>query len=165
MDLTIRPATAQDYDDLCEIIAEVDALHRKQCPHIFQRPPGPARERAYILDVLADENHGLFVAEIGGRVAGFLHLIAYDTPPVPILVPRRLAMVDNLAVRRDLRRAGIGRALMGRAEAWAREQGAAELELNVFEFNAGAIAFYRSLGYKTRTRRMSKALPPDEFST
>jgi len=158
MDLTIRPATAQDYDDLCEIIAEVDALHREQCPDIFQKPPGPARQRAYILDVLADENHGLFVAEAGGRVAGFLHVVAHDTPPIPILVPRRLAVVDNLAVRRNLRRAGIGRALMGRAEAWARERGAAELDLNVFEFNAGAIAFYHSLGYETRTRRMIKGL-------
>jgi ribosomal protein S18 acetylase RimI-like enzyme len=158
MGLTIRPATAQDYDDLCEITAEVDALHREQCPHIFQKPPGPVRERAYILDLLADEDHGLFVAETGGRVAGFLHVIAHDTPPIPILAPRRLAMVDNLAVRRDLRRTGIGRALMDRAQQWAREQGATELELNVFEFNAGAIAFYRSLGYETRTRRMSKGL-------
>ena len=158
MDITIRPATAQDYDDLCEIIAEVDALHREQCPHIFQKPPGPARARAYILDVLADGNHGLFVAEADGRVAGFLHVIAQDALPIPILVPRRLAMVDNLAVRRDLRRLGIGRSLMDRAEAWAREQGAAELELHVFEFNAGAIAFYRSLGYETCTRRMSKGL-------
>jgi ribosomal protein S18 acetylase RimI-like enzyme len=158
MEITIRPATAQDYDDLCEIIAEVEALHRERCPHIFRQPPGPARARAYILDLLADEEHGLFVAEADGRVAGFLHVIAQDALPIPILVPRRLAMVDNLAVRRDLRRLGIGRALMGRAEAWAREQGAAELDLNVFEFNATAIAFYRSLGYETYTRRLSKRL-------
>jgi ribosomal protein S18 acetylase RimI-like enzyme len=158
MDLTIRPANAQDYDDLCEIIAEVDEMHRQRCPQIFQRPPGPARERAYIQGLLADEDHGLFVAEVDGRVAGFLHVMAHDTPPIPILVPRRLAVVDNLVVRRDLRRAGIGRALMERAEQWARPQGATEIDLTVFEFNAGAIAFYRSLGYETRTRRMSKGL-------
>ena len=158
MDLTIRPAAAQDYDGLCEIITEVDEIHRQQCPHIFQKPPGPARERAYILERLADEDHGLFVAKVSGRVAGFLHLVARDAPPIPILVPRRLAMVDSLVVRRDLRRAGVGRVLMERAEQWAREQGAAELELNVFEFNTDAIAFYRSLGYGTRTRRMSKHL-------
>jgi ribosomal protein S18 acetylase RimI-like enzyme len=158
MDLTIRPATAQDYDDLCEIIAEVDEMHRQRCPHIFQKPPGPARERDYILGLLADEDHGLFVAEIAGQLAGFLHVLAHDTPPIPILVPRRLAVVDNLVVRRDLRRAGIGRALMERAEQWAREQGATEIDLHVFEFNAGAIAFYRRLGYETRTRRMSKGL-------
>jgi ribosomal protein S18 acetylase RimI-like enzyme len=158
MDLTIRPANAQDYDDLCEIIAEVDEMHRQRCPQIFQRPPGPARERAYIEGLLADEDHGLFVAEVDGRVAGFLHVMAHDTPPIPILVPRRLVVVDNLVVRRDLRRAGIGRALMERAEQWAGQQGAAEIDLTVFEFNAGAIAFYRSLGYETRTRRMSKGL-------
>jgi ribosomal protein S18 acetylase RimI-like enzyme len=160
MDLTIRPATAQDYDDLCEIIAEVDEMHRQRFPYIFQKPPGPARERAYVLGLLADEDHGLFVAEAGGRVAGFLHVMAHDTPPIPILVPRRLAVVDNLVVRRDLRRAGIGRALMERAEQWARQQGATEIDLTVFEFNADAIAFYRRLGYETRTRRMGKGLGP-----
>ena len=40
----------------------------------------------------------------------------------------------------------------------AVQQGATEIDLTVFEFNAGAIAFYRSLGYETRTRRMSKGL-------
>ena len=117
-------------------------MHRQRCPQIFQKPPGPARERAYIQGLLADEDHGLFVAEVGGRLAGFLHVMAHDTPPIPILVPRRLAVVDNLVVRRDLRRAGIGRALMERAEQWARRQGATEIDLTVFEFNAAAFAFF-----------------------
>ena len=158
MEITIRPATAQDYDDLCRIIDQVDALHREKVPHVFRKPDGPVRERAYILGLLADRDHGLFVAEVEGQVAGFVHVTVWDTPPIPILVPRRLAIVDNLVVSRDHRRLGIGRALMQEAQRWAIEQGAAEIELNVFEFNEPAIAFYRSLGYETLRRRMGRRL-------
>jgi len=166
MRITIRAATKRDYDALNQIIDQVDALHREHSPHIFQKPDGPPRDREYILGVLADESHGLFVAEAEGpvlsdaegAVLGFVQLTIRDAPPIPILVPRRVAAVENLAVREDLRRAGIGRALMRRAQRWAEELGAAEIELTVYEFNQAAIDFYHSLGYAAASRRMSKRL-------
>ena len=36
----------------------------------------------------------------------------------------------------------IRRALMQKAEEWAASQGISEVELNVFEFNQGAIHFF-----------------------
>ena len=160
MNVTSRPATAEDYGQLCEIIAEVDALHRDRLPEIFRRPGGPARERDYILGILADVNAGLFVAEVGGQLLGFIHVIVRDSPPYPILRPRRFALVDSLGVRQGHHRAGIGRTLMEEAERWARVKGATAIELNVWEFNVGALAFYDKLGYKALNRRMGKTLQP-----
>jgi len=157
-EFTIRQATAGDYDALCAIIDEVDTLHRDRMPHIFQKPPGPVRDKEYILGLLADDNVGLFVAEAEGQVAGFVHILVRDTPPWPVLVPRRLAFVDSLAVGQEFQRRGIGRALMDRAHLWAIAKGAVDVELNVFEFNQPALAFYRALGYETSTRRMVRYL-------
>ena len=158
MAIAVREARADDYDELCAIIDQVDGLHREHLPHIFCQPPGPVRERAYILDLLDDTGVGLFVAEVEGQLAGLAHVAVRETPPLPILVPRRVAIVDNLVVRNDLRRLGVGRALMDRVYRWARAQGAVEVELTVYEFNEPAIAFYTSLGYETSSRRMSKRL-------
>ena len=166
MRIAIRAATKRDCDALNQIISHVDALHREQLPHIFQDPDGPPRDREYVLGVLADESHGLFVAEAAGpvlhhakgAVLGFVQLALRDAPPIPILVPRRVAVVENLAVREDVRRAGIGRALMRQAQRWAEELGATEIELNVYEFNQAAIDFYHSLGYASSSRRMGKRL-------
>ena len=47
---------------------------------------------------------------------------------------------------------------MEAAEAWARQQGATRLVLNVWEFNTGALSFYESLGYNAFSRNMWKAL-------
>jgi ribosomal protein S18 acetylase RimI-like enzyme len=166
MQFAIRAATARDYDALLPIIDEVDALHREQFPHIFQKPDGPPRDRAYILGVLADEAYGLFVAQAEGpdrhraegEILGFVQVAIHDAPPLPILVPRRVANVENLAIREGFRRVGIGRSLIRRAERWAQERGASEIELTVYEFNQDALSFYHELGYNTSSRRMGKRL-------
>jgi len=166
MRIAIREATERDLDELEQIFDVVDALHREHLPHIFQEPDGPAREREYMLGVLADESLYLFVAEAEepvqecakGTILGFVQVAIHDALPVPILVPRRIAFVEILAVREEVRRAGIGRALMEHAQGWAEEQGATEIDLNVHEFNQAAFSFYSSLGYATSSRRMSKRL-------
>jgi ribosomal protein S18 acetylase RimI-like enzyme len=81
-----------------------------------------------------------------------------DASPIPVLVPRRFAIVDSLAVRAAFRRRGVGQKLMAAVEEWAADRGVSDIELNVFEFNGAAIAFYERLGYATRSRRMARTL-------
>ena len=158
MELTIRRATLADYEPVCQVLAEVDALHQQALPGIFQTPPGPVRDREYIASVLADENSALFVAEIAGQLAGVAQVMLRDASPIPLLVPRRFAIVDSLAVRAAFRRRGVGQKLMAAVEEWAADRGVSDIELNVFEFNGAAIAFYERLGYATRSRRMARTL-------
>jgi hypothetical protein len=42
MEISVRKATAKDYNSLCELFDEMDALHRDNLPHIFQKPGGAA---------------------------------------------------------------------------------------------------------------------------
>ena len=53
---------------------------------------------------------------------------------------------------------------MEEAEQWAREREIEEIELNVWERNLGAIAFYERLGYTTVQRRMKRNLRLLKFS-
>ena len=154
--MIIRKATARDYDDLCLLINEIDELHRANVPHVFRESAGPVRDKDSVRGLLADETAGLFVAEAEGELVGFVHMVVRDTPDVAIFVPRRYAVVDTLVVRERSRRMGVGRALMERARNWATGSGASEIELNVYEFNEPAMAFYRSLGYRTLSRKMSR---------
>jgi len=160
--MVIRKATLDDYDELCALIAEVDELHRSNLPQRFREPEGPTREWDYFRSLIADEKVGCFVAEGEGELVGFVHVVVRDSRDIPILVPRRYAFIDSIAVREELRGTGIGRALMERAHEWAGSMGATEMELNVFEFNEEAIKFYRRLGYRAVCREMSRPLQQPE---
>lgn len=158
MEVVVREATMDDYTVLCDLFDEVDTLHRDRLPRIFQRPTGPAREQGYYLGLIADDNVGLFVAEESEKVVGFVHAMIIDTPAIPVLVPRRYAIVDNLVVKSEFQGRGIGRRLMEKIHAWIAAKDAESIELNVYEFNQGAINFYHKLGYEIFSLRMSIVL-------
>jgi ribosomal protein S18 acetylase RimI-like enzyme len=162
MKVRVRKATRDDYTSVCELFDEIDALHRDNLPHLFQKPGGAAREQDYYLDLVADENVGFFVANSGGTLVGFVHAMVRDTPAIPVLLPRRHAIVDCIVVRAGFQDQGIGSRLMDRVQEWAITKGAVSIELNVYEFNRNAISFYGKLGYRTLSRKMSKELIMDQ---
>jgi GNAT superfamily N-acetyltransferase len=99
--------------------------------------------------------HRVWVAEEGGRVVGLLHAFfrpALDKPPE--------VMVQALVIEAAQRSKGIGEALMGVAEQWARESGSATVSLYSGSQRADAHRFYERLGYaRTGTSNlMRKAL-------
>ncbi len=157
MEVTMRRARMDDYQRLCELFAEVDALHVERFPELF-RMAQPARDREYIRQILEDELSAIFVAEAAGELAGFVQVMVRDAPPVEVMVPRRFAVVDTLGVSEKHRRLGIGKALMEKAEQFAAERGAGDVELNVYLFNQGAVRFYEELGYTPERQRMRKKI-------
>jgi hypothetical protein len=107
LETIIREAVAQDYENLNTLIDAVDRMHRDNLPQKFQESEGPVRDRNFILDLIVDESVGLFVAEVEAQIVGLVHIVIRDTPDIPILVPRRYAVIDNLVVKDGSRRAGI----------------------------------------------------------
>ncbi len=81
-----------------------------------------------------------FVWECKGRIVGNVSLIPLDTTPKQYLIV-------NVAVLPAYRRRGIAHALMQQSLAYARQQGASRLWLQVDTDNHGAIALYRRLGF------------------
>ena len=65
-------------------------------------------------------------------------------------------LIDDICVAEKMRRQGVGRALLDRAEAAARETGCGRMVLDVFRFNENAIAFYRDMGFAEEMIRMEK---------
>ena len=71
---------------------------------------------------------------------------------------KRSATLDSIVVDEKHRGKGIGSALLKATEAWAREQGLADVRLNVIEANKGAMRFYAAHGYRPLTRRLIKSM-------
>jgi ribosomal protein S18 acetylase RimI-like enzyme len=159
--LTIRQATESDYEQLCDLFEELDALHRQARPDLFQKPEGPPRERAYVAALIAGPLSAILVASDrqSRHLLGFATLIARDIAASPVRPERRILEIDNFGVRKEARRKGVGQALVNHALQWGNRRGFAEVELAVHEFNADAIGFYERMGFSTSLRRMALACP------
>ena len=147
MTLDIRPALEGDYPQLCELFDELDALHRDARPDIFRKSRGDARSRDDIASLIAGEGGTILVADTGDGLVGAAVALLRGPLSHPLLVARRIVEIDNLVVRHDFRRQGIGRRLIAACVEWARDRGADDVEVAVHDFNAEAIAFYAALGF------------------
>jgi RimJ/RimL family protein N-acetyltransferase len=117
-----------------------------------------ADERRYLRAIRRYPHAAVFVAEAeDGTVVGRLS-IARDQHPAS----RHVADV-GLMVAQSHRRRGVGRALLGAAVEWAREQHVRKLELHVFPHNTAAIALYEQFGFEREGYRKGHYRRGDEF--
>ncbi|MFC4060068.1 GNAT family N-acetyltransferase [Planomonospora corallina] len=103
------------------------------------------------LEQAGGDGHGVFVAVREGRVAGFVTVSArrHFTGQVD-------AYIGELVVSAEAEGTGVGRALAGAAESWARDRGLARVTLETGAANARARGFYRALGYAEEEVRLSR---------
>lgn len=98
-----------------------------------------------------------FVAELDGRLVGTVAIRgpkpageAYIAdPPPPLYTTAGTAILSQLAVHPDCRGQGVGEQLIDAAEAWAREQGFAQLALDTAEPALALRRRYERRGYVT----------------
>ena len=157
-DLLVRPAEIADYDRICELAAQMDRMHREVLPDRFREPDGPNRARDYVASLIADPDTFLVVAAVRGTVSGLINCGLGRSPEVPVKRSRRFLKVRGLVVDEARRRQGVGGALLDAAMNWAKERGAEEVQLSVYEFNDAAAAFYRSRGFVPLDRRFVRSL-------
>ena len=92
--------------------------------------------------LLLHDDQQLFVAESGGAIVGWVHVIRAE-----YLEADPFVVIGGLVVDRECRRQGIGRRLMLEAEAWARTQRCTVVRLSSSVTRTAAHEFYERLGY------------------
>ena len=115
---------------------------------------GAGDTAARLTRILSREDERFFVTEADGLVIGWVHAVVADYMDV-----ERYVLIAGLVVDRERRRQGVGRALLGRAEAWAVEQGCALVRLTSSAARTKAHRFYEGLGYVNVKTQYSFAKP------
>ena len=100
--------------------------------------------------LLSNPEHRVWVAELDGKVVGYLHASDYD-----VLYASHMKNILGIAVSEDCRRRGIGRRLLEALEDWGRETGAKAIRLNSGEARIEAHAFYHSCGYVGEKKQLN----------
>jgi len=138
---------ARDRAAVRACFAELQEVERGLEPAM---PSGDAVADAYLDFMLArcaEWDGAVMVAEEEGAVVGFICVWARVPPDDPSEV-RFSAHVSDLVVLPAWRGRGIGRALLGRGEAYARSHGAERLRIGVMAKNEGARRLYAVSGFR-----------------
>ena len=134
--VTTRHATPDDLDALAPLF---DAYRR-----FYGQPGDIALASAFLHERLERGESTILVAEADGQMLGFCQLY----PTWCSVAAARIFVLYDLFVDADVRRGGVGRALMLAAQAFGRAAGAARLDLATAHSNTRAQALYESLGWQ-----------------
>jgi ribosomal protein S18 acetylase RimI-like enzyme len=110
--------------------------------------------RGWITSSLASarqEGHAVFVALLGGQVAGLVSLAEREH-----FTREMDAYIGELVVAAAVEGRGCGRALMAAAEEWAAGRGLAHITLETGADNHRARRFYERAGFQEEDIRLTK---------
>lgn len=114
--------------------------------------------KEYYMELLEQEHSTVLVAQEESKIIGFAVISIEGSPDYPSLVQRKFAYIHDFGVDQSSKLQGIGSLLFEACLKWAKERNVNEVELNVWEFNEEAIAFYRKHSMKTISRKMRLAI-------
>jgi len=155
--VVVRPyRLPEDAEALSRIFASSEQYHRDIDDQPPLLPPTGieyARQRFAAMRT-DDAEQLLLAAEVDGEVVGHVEARMRRDEAAGFAG----AYVEELAVAPEWRGRGVGTALMGAVDEWARGKGALTVALDHFHTNEGAHRLYERLGFKVRAVIMSKRL-------
>jgi GNAT superfamily N-acetyltransferase len=134
----IRLARPQDYPRMAELAGQLG--YQSTADDVARRLAG----------LITTGEHVVFVAQLeDGTIAGWIGAFVYRCVETDARVE-----ISGLVVDERFRSQAVGRFLLGRAEAWAREKGFSATSLRSNVIRERAHAFYERQGYAhTKTQK------------
>ena len=151
--MAARFAREDDLPRVNELRRQVNDLHVAGMPEVF-KPGFPPELRDYIFAIWDDPKKEIVVAEREGVICGFAVLQHVVRPETPFKLKMDFLDIDEFGVDAACRRQGVGLEMVAFIRDYAREKGIRRLELNMWEFNQDALAFYEAAGFSTYRRYM-----------
>ena len=151
--MVIRFAKEDELEKINVLRKQVNDLHVEGKPDVFK--PGFNEElQNYVYYIFKDPEQKIVVADKDGEICGFAILHHIYKPENPFMKVRDFLDIDEFCVDEKHRREGIATAMVEFIKNFAKEQGYHRLELNMWEFNQDALAFYEAAGFETFRRYM-----------
>ena len=157
-DVDVRRGTAADLDDVVAMALGLYEHHASApiyLPYLAEVEPDERNAQA---QALADPECAHWIARRAGRAIGMYVL----QPPPPwlsvLLRPERSTYLLHGYTEAAARGGGVGRALLGRSLAWAREAGHGHCLLHFLAANVSGARFWLAAGFRPVELRLRRAV-------
>lgn len=160
IEIAVRKAVKEDVPRIKELWDSLVAYHKQHCGYghgIFEyRKDKDARYLRFLKKQIRRRNAAVFVAEVDGKIVGHVMVETQNKPP--IYVNDKQAYVCEIVVDKRYRGRGIGKALMEKAEWWAKKKGMYSIGLVVHVKNKAAYSVYTKSGFREHHLKMAKKI-------
>jgi ribosomal protein S18 acetylase RimI-like enzyme len=140
---TIRTANPDDWQTIQELNAQVFTSDSAHDPDIRMEWPFQESGERYFKRLCNGTYGACLVAESEGVIVGYAALAEKEFGHRK----SRYLEIENIGVRPEYRSQGVGKALMDRIRAYAKEQGYAKLFVAAYWGNTRGRAYYESCGF------------------
>lgn len=151
--LIVRYAKREELESVNKIRKQVNEVHVKGRPDLF-REDGWQFIEPFVYTRFDEENSGVIVAAIEDEIVGFAVVQYIVRQESPYNKEQKYFHIEEFGVNEAHRRKGIATAMIDFVKEDARKRGFKKIELDMWEFNQDALAFYESAGLKTFRRYM-----------
>lgn len=157
----VRYAKSEELESVNNIRRQVNEVHVKGRPDIF-REDGWQFIEPFVYTRFDEETSGIIVAAIEDEIVGFAVVQYIERPESAYNKERKYFHIEEFGVDKKHRRKGIATAMIDFIKEDAKNRGFKTIELDMWEFNDGALAFYESAGLKTYRRYMESGTDTEE---
>ena len=155
--MIIRRAKESDLNTINRLLCQVLTVHHNGRPDIF-KPNSKKYTDEELLEIIADDERPIFVAEDEGEVTGYAFCIIQQHKDNNILTDIKTLYIDDLCVDESARGQHIGKELYEYVLDFAKKEGFYNLTLNVWSCNKDALKFYEKMGLTPQKIGMEKIL-------
>ena len=146
--MNIRQANPTDSLLLSRLCLDVQRLHAEHHPDIFKLPLNEDFATSFFDELLVDKTIRIFIAENQEQALGYILCKLIERQENPFTYAMRFLMIDQIGVRPEARGQGIGAALLRQAEEFAKELGVQRIQLDSWDFNTRAHAFFERMRFQ-----------------
>ena len=137
MGIDVRRANRADARTVVDLVIALAKFERLE-------PPDLEAESRLVKDIFDRKLANVFVAKVERKLVGYaLYFYTYSS-----FLARPTLYLEDIFVREDSRRRGVGEALFMRCVKEANRQGCGRMEWAVLTWNSKAMRFYEGLGAK-----------------
>src|SRR5262249_29200048 len=129
-------------------------------PDILRFPSDKLFAGEKLATFLQDGNSRVGGAERKGEIIGLVYGVIMHRPENDFKKAEKYMYIQQIGVRKDARRQGVGRALIAFIESRALASAVTGLQLDYWAFNTRAQSFFESCGFSASQVIMRRGLTP-----
>lgn len=149
----VRFATREELKRVNELRKQVSDVHAKGRPDLCRDEFGKELSES-IIRLWENDHSDVIVVIRDDKICGFASVEYVESPLTPYTYERKYYHIKEFGVDETYRRQKIGTELFDFIKKEAKERKFDKMELDVWDFNKGAVKFYESVGFRTYRRYM-----------